>query len=84
MRSAMRTALLAVLLLPTALFAAEGEDLFKSRCAGCHTAQKASARARQLPESERADYLDKFVSRHSPIDEAQRRTVVTYLLAVKE
>ena len=84
MRSARLFALLAACLLPAGLLAAEGEDLFKSRCAACHTAKKAAAKSRQLPEGERAAYLDKFIGRHSPVDGAQRKLVVDYLLTVTE
>jgi mono/diheme cytochrome c family protein len=82
----MRNAVLLVLLgaLPWAgdVYADDGEALFKSRCSGCHSPQKASAKARKLPEGEREGYLQTFISKHSPIDEDQRREVVDYLLKV--
>lgn len=68
--------------LPCAALAAEGEDLFKARCAACHTPEKAAAKARKLPEADRAEHLDRFIVKHAPLDDAQRKTVVDYLLTV--
>jgi mono/diheme cytochrome c family protein len=70
-------------LLPTDAFASE--QLFKTRCAGCHA--RAATLARSLPggdaEQARA-HLDTFLASHYATDEAERRSITAYLLSLRK
>jgi mono/diheme cytochrome c family protein len=65
--------------------AADGEQLFKSKCSGCHSAQKVLDGVRKVEPDKRQAHFDKLLAKHyyKP-DDAQRQAVLDYLLgAVK-
>ena len=61
--------------------AADGAQLFKSKCTTCHAAQKAVDGACKVEADKRQAHLEKFLTTHFAPDAAQREAIVTYLVA---
>jgi cytochrome c len=61
--------------------AADGEQLFKSKCSSCHGQQKVLDGVRKVPQDQRGAHFEKFLTGHHCPDDAQRKAVLEYLLA---
>jgi cytochrome c5 len=61
--------------------AADGEQLFKSKCTTCHAANKAIEGVRKVEADKRQAHFDKFLISHFAPDGAQRQAIVGYLIA---
>jgi mono/diheme cytochrome c family protein len=57
----------------------DGESLFKSKCAGCHSQKKVLGDVRKLPEAERRAHLEKFLVSHFAPDAAHRKAICDHL-----
>lgn len=57
----------------------DGEALFQSKCAGCHSQKKVMGAVRKLPEAERRAHLEKFLVSHFAPDAAQRKAICDHL-----
>jgi hypothetical protein len=57
----------------------DGEALFRSKCTGCHSQEKALDGVRKLPEAERRTHLERFLLSHFAPDAAQRKAICDHL-----
>jgi cytochrome c5 len=84
MRKAWKAGWIALALLAGAAppaVAAEGEQLFKSKCTTCHAAQKVIDGVHKVEADKRQAHFQKFLASHFAPDAAQRQAIVDYLIA---
>ncbi|MBL8534288.1 MAG: hypothetical protein JNL33_10600 [Betaproteobacteria bacterium] len=57
-----------------------GEQLVKSKCVSCHNTQRLTQLVARTPAPDRAARLERHLPGHFMPDEAQRQSVIPYLL----
>jgi mono/diheme cytochrome c family protein len=60
--------------------AADGEQLFKAKCQGCHSQKKVLDGVSKIPEAQRATHFDKWLVSHHLPDDVQRKAITDYPL----
>ena len=57
-----------------------GEQLVKSKCVSCHNTERLTQLVSRTPAADRAAKLERHLPGHFMADEAQRQSVIPYLL----